>query len=143
MLHDAGEQAVDIKVHGLALERPGVDHDLLRATHVHAHAGQAQAALLLHGRAARPAQHGVDEDMLFASAAAAGTVHHEQPVGQRHLVGRQADALRLIHDLEHLLDGFTEPGVEPRHRAGPPQERRVRILDERERADRGGIGGSV
>ena len=54
VLHDPREQAVEIEVDRIPSERPGIDHDPLRSAHVHPHAGEAEAALVLHGGAARP-----------------------------------------------------------------------------------------
>ena len=81
--------------------------------------------------------------MLLAVATAAGAVHDEQPVGQGHLGSREADALRLVHDVEHPFDRLLKAGIEPRDRACPPQERGMGILNEAQVADGRGVGGGM
>lgn len=119
VLDHAGQQAIDVEMNGLAVERPGIDHDPLRPPHVHPHTRQAEAALFLDRGASRPAEHGIDEHMLLAVPALAFAVHDEQPIGSRHLIGREAYTAGVVHDVEHLLNGRRERVVDPRHGFGP------------------------
>jgi hypothetical protein len=138
VLHDAGEQPADVDSERLTIERPGVDHDLLRPPHVAPQSGQAEAALLLHSGAPGPAERRIDEDQFLAGVRTARRVDHEEPVGKGDLVGRQADPLGGVHDVEHLLDGGADLVVDPHERPRAAEQRGMRILHEVQRADGGG-----
>ena len=124
----------------IGVERPRLNHDAFGPPHVHPQPGQAQAALLLHGRPAWATQRGIDEDELLPLATSSRSVHDEYAVGERDLIGSQADPFCRIHDLEHLLDGLADGVVDPQKRLGPTQQRRVRVFDELQRPD-GSSGG--
>ena len=141
MLHDAGEHPVEIGLERLAFERPRRDDDPLRPADVHPQPGEAEATLLLHGVAARPAGRGVDEHEFLPRVGPGLEVDDEHPVGQAHLVRRQADATRLVHDVEHLFDRIMDRVVDPHERPSASQERRVGELDEFEPAKIGGFDG--
>ena len=57
-------------------------------------------------------------------------VGDEQPVGQIDLIRGQADALVLVHQLEHFGDDRSQLGVDSLERLRPVSERRMRILDD-------------
>lgn len=79
---------------------------------------QAQAAFLLLGLALVLAQHRVDEHhLLILGRRVAFQVDDEQPVRQVHLVRGQADALGLVHQVEHFGDHPPQFGVNPLERA--------------------------
>ena len=141
VLDNAGKESVEIETNLLPLERPGLNHHLLRPADVHPQAGQTQASLLLERRSARPGEGRIDEHELLSGVGVGLEVDDEQPVGEANLIGRQADPDRVVHDLEHLIDGVAEGVVDPHQRAGAPQEGRVGIFDELDPADAGRIGG--
>ena len=135
MLHDPREQTVEIEADRLAVQRPRIDDDLLRPPYIHPQAGQAQAALLLHRGATGTAEHRIDEDEFLAVAPPAGRVHDEETIGEGDLIGGEPDPFSFIHDVEHLPDGFADRLVDPHQRFRGPQQCRVGIFDEGERAD--------
>ena len=77
-------------------------------------ARNAQAAFLIFVLPAAAAEHRVDEHVLrFLRLALAFGIGHEQPIRQIDLVGGQADALVLVHQLEHLGDDLPQLGIDP------------------------------
>jgi len=86
--------------------------DLLGTLHHCGKPGKAQAAFFGLVRALGPAQHGIDEDQLLVVRAGVRLrVDHEQPPGQIDLIGRQPDALMVVHRVNHVLHQLVDGGV--------------------------------
>ena len=106
----------------IAVEIVGLDFDRRVADDRRTHLGNAQATFLVLGLSLAFAEHRVDEHELgVLLRRVALRIGHEQPIRQIDLVGRQADALVLVHQLEHLGDDLPQLGVDllqrPRHDA--------------------------
>ena len=94
-------------------------------------AGDAEAAFFVLLLSVAGAEHRVDEHALrFLGLAVALDVRDEQPVGQIDLVGGQADALVLVHQLEHLGDDLAQLGIDPLERLRGVPQRRMGIVDD-------------
>ncbi len=76
--------------------------------------GKAEAAFLGFDVAALLENRGVDQDVLLVlGSRVAGDVDDEKTVRQIDLVGGQPDAIVLVHQFEHLGDGFAQLGIDP------------------------------
>ena len=61
-----------------------------------------------------------------------GRVDDEQPAGDGHLNGRQADTGRVVHGFQHVGDELAEPRVEGLDGLARLPEQGVRHLDDLE-----------
>ena len=128
VLDRPAEELFGLVLDELALEVEGLDLDLLGAADLGVEPGQAEAAFLVLDRRVPLDDLGVDEDeLLVLLLGVRGDVEDEEAIRDGHLVGRQADALRLVHQVEHLPDGRPQVVVDLGHGARPIAKGGMRI----------------
>jgi len=77
------------------------------------------------------ADHGIDEGVfLVLGSRISLDVHHEQPVRQVDLVGRQPDPVVLVHQIEHLPDDLSQLAVNSTEGLRFVPQRGVGVLDD-------------
>ena len=142
VLDDAGHEAVDFAGDFVAVEVVGLDFDFAVASNRRADAGDAEAAFFIFFEAAAGAEDGVDEDAfgIFGVGIAFG-VSDEEAVRQIDLVGGEADAFVLVHELEHFVDEFAQVGIDSAQRLRAVAKRGMGILDDLETQRSGRAGG--
>ena len=133
VLDDAGHQSVDFACDFVAVEIVRLNLDRRVARDRCANAGDAEAAFFVLFRPRPPLRTGLmnTPSVSLASAVAFG-VGHEQAVRQIDLVGGQADAFVLVHQLEHFGDDLPQLGIDAAERLGAVPQRRMGILDDLE-----------
>ena len=103
-----GQQAVGPQLLRLALAVEEAHGDLVGAVHVGEDAGHGQAAFLVHLFAGLVAQLRIDEDLGLVLFLA--DVDDHEALVHVHLAGGQADARRVVHGLEHVVEQALEFG---------------------------------
>ena len=84
-----------------------------------------------HADCMAAAEDRVDEDLFkFRGRGVAFFIGHEQAVGQIDLVGGEADALVLVHQVDHFFDEFSQVGVDAFQRPRAVAERGVRVVND-------------
>ena len=131
VLNNAGHEAIDLAADFIAGQIVRLNLDLGISDHGCANSRDAQAALFVFFLAVTAAEHRVDEHLFeFPGVGVALFVGDEQPIGQIDLVRCQADALVLVHQLDHFIDDFSQFRIDSLQGLRAVPERRVRILND-------------
>ena len=128
MLDRPAEEVVGLDLDRVAVQVVGLDLDLPGPPDLAVEAGEAEAAFLVLLGGVPLDDLGVDEDLLLVGLlGVGGEVEDEEPERDAHLVGRQADPVGGVHQVEHLADGRPEVVVDLGHRPRLVAEGGMRI----------------
>ncbi len=129
MLDAHRQQASGFQFERLAVPVQGADPAVLDALHVLVETGYGQAAFL-HGfrLAVENLDFRVDEHPGLAFVL--GQVHDDDLLVDVDLGGCQADALGIVHGLEHVVDQLPDVVRHRLHRLGDGAQARVRVFED-------------
>lgn len=138
MLDGAAEKLVGLKLDFLALKIVGPHPDFAGPTHFCVKTGKAEATFFVLGRGMAFNDLGIDENLfLIFLLGVGGGIQDEKSKGECDLVGGQADASGLVHQVEHNANGRSQVVIDacdgsrfvakrgmgkwhdPRHKASP------------------------
>ena len=128
MLHHAGRKVFQFQFKLLTVQVKCIHDDFCRAGDRTKNFRQTQAAFFICLTAIPSCDLWIDKnEFLVLFVFVTGWIDHKQSIRQTHLIRRQADSPRRIHQFEHLLNHDTKLGVDPRHVFGFPAECRMRM----------------
>jgi len=131
VLGDPGHQSRELAANFVASEIKRLDLDFGISHDGRPDSRNAQATLFIFVLTAAAAQHWIDENVFkLAGVGIALFIRDKQPIGQIDLVRRQADALVLVHQFDHLGDDFAQLRINSLERLRVVSERRMRILND-------------
>ena len=76
-----------------------------------------------------PADHRVEKHVLLPLGRIAFEIQDEEPIGQIDLIGGQADALLLVHQVEHLADDVLQLAIDAPQRLRLVAQGGMRVFD--------------
>ena len=126
VLQADGEKPVGLQrlLRAMLVEIFGLDG--FGAFHIVPDFGHRQAALFHHfGLVRGPGDDGIDEDARVLASVALVDIHHQHALGHADLDGGQADAVGVIHGLDHVGDQRADFRIDRRDRLGHRFEARI------------------
>lgn len=112
VLQAGGEKTIGIERHQATLTVQMLDFDMHRAFDIIPNVGHGKAAFLEHDGFFRSLDNsGIDVDARIVPGVLLRQIHHDDAHGHADLDRRKADAVRLVHAVEHVVDQQADFGI--------------------------------